>query len=153
MPGNRENKPFRIGIVDDDPVMLRVLRVALKTSGFEVVEAMSGTEGLNMTRREVPDALLLDIMMPDIDGFEVCEKLKKNPETSDIPVLFVSAKTASEDINKGLSLGAKDYFTKPFDMEKLINKVKDVLAEENEESDLKKFEGLEEFEGLEGLEE
>lgn len=118
----------RVAVVDDDPDVIKVLRMILRSSGFEVMEATSGMKGYFLIKRELPDAVLLDIMMPDIDGFEVCRKLKLDPATADIPVIFVSARTGREHIEEGLSLGAQGYITKPFNPEQLISKLKEVVG-------------------------
>ena len=120
-----EEKPLRVAVVDDDPDMIKVLRVILGMRGMEVHEASNGMKGLALVRREHPDVVLLDIMMPDIDGFEVLRRLKLDPETGDIPVIFVSAKTGKEHVDLGLSLGAQGYITKPFNPDALINKIEE----------------------------
>ena len=108
--------------------MVKVIRVILRVAGIEVLEAFSGIRGFTLVKRELPDAVLLDIMMPDIDGFEVLRKLKLDPETNHIPVIFVSARTGREHIDKGLSLGAQGYVTKPFKPDHLVGQIKEVLS-------------------------
>lgn len=120
---------LRIAVIDDDPDMVKVIRVMLRVEGIDVLEAFSGFKGYSMVKRELPDAVLLDIMMPDIDGFEVMRKLKLDPQTRKIPIIFVSAKTGLQHIQKGLSLGAQGYITKPFKPVELVEKVRAVLAE------------------------
>ena len=117
---------MKVAVIDDDPDMLKVIGVILRTHGFEVVQAQSGVDGYHMVRREKPDVVLLDIMMPDIDGYEVCRRLKLDEATSGIPVIFVSAKTGEEHIKKGLSLGAQGYITKPFRPDGLIKKIREL---------------------------
>ena len=121
-------KAPRVAVIDDDPDMVKVIRVILRVAGIEVLEAFSGIRGFALVKRELPDAVLLDIMMPDIDGFEVLRKLKLDPETNHIPVIFVSARTGREHIDKGLSLGAQGYITKPFKPDHLVGQVKEVLS-------------------------
>lgn len=128
MQGSSKEKPVKIAVVDDDPSMVRVLRIMLTSSGYEVVEAMSGTKGFLIVKRELPDLVLLDIMMPDVDGFEVCRRLKLDPDTENIPVIFVSAKTGSEHIEMGLSLGAEGYITKPFELQDILDKIEEVIG-------------------------
>jgi DNA-binding response OmpR family regulator len=123
MSPSEEPKPKRVAIIDDDPSMIKVLRIMLKSSGYEVIEALKGMHGLMLVRQEKPDVVLLDIMMPDVDGFEICRKLKLDMETMDIPIIFVSAKTGAEHIERGLSLGAEGYITKPFDLKELLGKI------------------------------
>jgi len=99
-------------IVDDEPNNVKVLREILKGS-YEIFVALSGQDALDVARRSRPGIILLDIMMPGMDGYEVCERLKAEPETRDIPVIFVTAMDQEEDEARGLSLGAIDYLTKP----------------------------------------
>jgi len=114
--------------VDDDPVMCKLLRMILEPKGFEVLEALSGVKGLMVTKRELPDVVLLDIMMPDIDGFDVCRELKLDPKTKDIPIIFVTAMSGQEHLDRGMSLGAQGYITKPFRPEVLIEKLYEVIG-------------------------
>jgi DNA-binding response OmpR family regulator len=124
----RAEKTMRVAVIDDDPDILKVLRVILGARGIEVQEALSGLKGFVMVKREPPDVVLLDIMMPDIDGFEVLRKLKLDPETADVPVIFLSAKTGKEHVDRGLSLGAQGYVTKPFDPEQLVDMIEEVAG-------------------------
>lgn len=94
---------------------------------YDVVVAMDGEGALEAVDEDTPDLILLDIMMPDIDGFEVCKLMKENPKTSGIPVIFLSALTEDEDKQKGFDLGAIDFITKPFDPDEIQNKVKQHL--------------------------
>lgn len=118
--------PVRVAIIDDDPGIVKVISVILKTNGFEVVGALSGAGALSLIKDERPDVVILDIMMPDVDGFEVCRQIKEDPETSGIPVLFVSAKTGMDHVDKGMELGADGYIIKPFAPAVLIAKIKEV---------------------------
>lgn len=128
MAEKRSNGPVRVAVVDDDPEMVKAIRVMLNLAGIETLEAFSGVTGYLLVRRELPDVVLLDIMMPDLDGFEVCRKLKLNPDTKDIPIVFVTARTGQEHIDRGLSLGAQGYITKPFGLEELIGKIAEVTG-------------------------
>lgn len=123
MEEKRFNTPIRVAVVDDDPDMVKAIRVMLNLAGAEVLEAISGVAGYLLIKRELPDAVLLDIMMPDIDGFEVCRKLKLNPSTKDIPVVFVTARRGQEHIDLGLSLGAQGCISKPFSPDYLIDTI------------------------------
>jgi putative two-component system response regulator len=106
----------RILLVDDEPMNLHVLIEALKDS-YELLVATSGNEAIKLAGSEPqPDLILLDIMMPEMDGYEVIGKLKDNAQTKDIPVIFVSALSEAEDEAKGLGFGAVDYITKPFNL-------------------------------------
>lgn len=116
-------QPF-ILIVDDSPTNLSVLSKALKASGYKVRMAVDGEDALAQVQRHHPDLILLDIEMPKIDGFETCCRLQANPETKGIPVLFMTAMADTESKVKGLSLGAVDYITKPFEEAELLARVK-----------------------------
>ncbi|QTA81389.1 Two component system response regulator histidine kinase [Desulfonema limicola] len=117
-----KQQPFLL-IVDDIAKNLQVLGNILSAKGYHYTPAMNGSQALKIIEKRPPDLILLDIMMPDMDGFEVCEKLKSSPETSDIPVIFLSAKTETEDIIKGFELGAVDYVTKPFCKQELLARI------------------------------
>jgi two-component system, sensor histidine kinase and response regulator len=110
-------------VVDDNPANLKVLGTILKTNGLSPAIAQSGANALKSIKRKQPDLILLDIMMPDMDGFEVCKRLKQDPETQDIPIIFLTAKTEKEDIIQGLEVGAVDYVTKPFNSKELMTRV------------------------------
>jgi len=107
-------------IVDDAKVDLCILRRTLESEGYKVLEASSGDSALSVANCVLPELIILDIMMPGIDGFETCQKLKENASTANIPVIFVTAKTQSEDIVKGFSVGGVDYITKPFKKEEVL---------------------------------
>ena len=111
-------------VVDDTPANIDVLRKILKTLGLNILVAPNGEVALKILSRLVPDLILLDIMMPGIDGFETCRRLKKNEATQSVPVIFISAKIETKDIVKGLSLGGVDYITKPFSEEEVHARVK-----------------------------
>ncbi len=113
----------RLLIVDDVPANLDVLSQALEGSGYNVLVATSGETALNVAERTTPDLILLDVMMPGLDGLETCKRLKADPEMQDIPVIFLTAKTEVEDIVKGFELGAVDYVTKPFNTTELLARV------------------------------
>jgi len=116
-------KPF-VCVVDDNPQNLKVLGTLLKKNNYEPAVFLSGKEFLKFIETEPPDLILLDIMMPEMDGFEVCRKIKARPEAKGIPVIFITAKSASEDIVKAFELGAVDYVTKPFNHAELLARVK-----------------------------
>lgn len=111
-------------IVDDTPTNLEVLFDCLDDAGFEVVVAKNGESALQKVEKEPPDLILLDVMMPGIDGFETCRRLKANPDSKDIPVIFMTALSDAADKIAGLSLGAVDYITKPFQQEEVLARVK-----------------------------
>jgi signal transduction histidine kinase len=107
-------------IVDDHPHNLQVLGNILKKEGYSPALAQNGVQALDFVKKKLPDLILLDIMMPKMDGFEVCRQLKQEPATKDIPVIFLTAKTEKEDVIEGLKLGAVDYVTKPFNHRELM---------------------------------
>jgi signal transduction histidine kinase len=120
-------KPI-ILIVDDVPKNIQVLGTLLAKFNCELAVAMNGQQALDTVAKIHPDLILLDVMMPIMDGHETCQRLKSNPKTKDIPVIFLSAKTESEDIVKGFELGAVDYVTKPFIGSELLARVKTHLS-------------------------
>lgn len=117
----------RILIVDDEPHIRRILTFLLQQRGYETLTAADGVEALDVARTELPDLILLDLMMPRMDGFEVCGKLREEFSTSQIPVIMVTAKGEVLDKVRGLTGGANDYLTKPYDNKELIARVQNVL--------------------------
>jgi CheY-like chemotaxis protein len=105
----------RVLVADDEPAMRVLVRVNLQVEGIEVVEARDGREALDLAARERPDLLLLDVMMPGLDGWEVARRLAESPETRDIPILFMTALAGSEDRRRGFEVGGVGYIVKPFD--------------------------------------
>jgi len=114
----------RILVVDDEERMVRFIRLNLEHDGFQVTEAFRGTQALDKLRSSLPDLILLDVMMPDIDGFEVLRMVR---EISAVPVIMLTAKGEEEDRIRGLELGADDYITKPFSPRELVSRVRAVL--------------------------
>ena len=114
-------------IVDDTETNVDIL-VDTLGEDYDIAVAMDGESALEAVEEELPDLILLDIMMPDMDGFEVCKRLKDNPETADIPVIFLSALTEADEKQKGLKLGAVDFLTKPFNPSVIQDKVKQHLT-------------------------
>ncbi len=125
--GRIEGVP-KVLVIDDDPVIVELLRVNFEIEGFEVVGAGDGPEGLARAASEQPDLILSDIMMPRMDGMEVLARLRKDPATRDIPVILLSAKAQSAEVEQGMEAGADDYVTKPFDPLELIDRVNAVLS-------------------------
>jgi DNA-binding response OmpR family regulator len=117
-------KNRRILVVDDEERMVRFIRLNLEHDGFQVVEAYRGTQAIDRLRTGLPDLVLLDVMMPDIDGFEVLKMIR---EISTVPVIMLTAKGEEEDRVRGLELGADDYISKPFSPRELVSRVKAVL--------------------------
>jgi two-component system KDP operon response regulator KdpE len=117
-------KGRRILVVDDEERMVRFIRLNLEHDGFRVIEAFNGTQAINKIRSSIPDLVLLDVMMPDLDGFEVLKIIR---EVSTVPVIMLTAKGEENDRVRGLELGADDYITKPFSPRELVSRVKAVL--------------------------
>ena len=119
-----QKQVFKLLIVDDIPENIKVLGNSLDREGYTISFATSGTQALEMVRRGRFDLILLDIMMPGMDGYHVCRELKAQHTTVDIPVIFITAKTEKDDIVKGFEAGAVDYVTKPFNTRELLMRVK-----------------------------
>lgn len=122
-------KPCRVVIVDDDELLVKLLTHKLTQKGLQVSSAHDGESGLEMVTSAQPDLVILDGMMPGMDGLEVLQRLKQNEETKDIPVVFLSARKLEGDIVSGLDMGAADYLVKPFMPEELFARVKRILGE------------------------
>ena len=120
----KNEKSALVLIVDDIPKNLQLLSNALNKEGYEIAFASSGIQALEAAQNLIPDLILLDIMMPEMDGFEVCQKLKSDELLKEIPVIFITGKAETSDIVKGLQLGAVDYITKPFNYAELLSRVK-----------------------------
>jgi len=116
-----------ITLIEDEPDIQEIIAYNLKREGYQVSSALNGEEGLDLIDRKKPDLILLDLMLPGIDGLEVCRRLRSRPETQDIPIIMVSAKGEETDVVLGLGLGADDYIAKPFSPKELIARVKAVL--------------------------
>src|ERR1041384_692117 len=120
----------RVLVVDDDRVIQQLLEVNLELEGYEVAKASDGEEAIRMVHAFAPDIVLLDVMMPKFDGREVCRRIKADPTTEHIPVIFLSARAQDMDVNSGLELGASAYLPKPFDPVDLLETVEKVLSGE-----------------------
>ena len=118
----------KILVVEDDPSALRLVGYTLEQEGYQVITASDGLEGVRKARDEHPDLIILDIMLPGLDGYEVCQQLRKEPETAKLPILILSAKAREIDKDTGLKIGADDYLTKPADPSTIVAKVKALLA-------------------------
>ncbi len=114
-------------VVDDEPMARTLLRLMLVRAGFNVTEAEDGFDALDKVRKNRPDIILLDVMMPGMDGFAVCERLRNDMDTAALPIIMLSAKTDLGSINKGLRVGATVYLTKPISPEDLTRHVREAL--------------------------
>ena len=117
----------KILVVDDEPEAVELVEFNLKQAGFEVLSAADGAEALKKARSSLPSLIVLDLMIPEVDGLEVCRMLRRAPATSDIPIVMLTAKAAEIDRVVGLELGADDYLTKPFSPRELVLRVKKLL--------------------------
>ncbi len=118
----------KILIVDDEVYILHILDFSLGAEGYEVITAADGEEALEKARTEKPDLVVLDVMMPKVDGFEACRRLKNDPETREMPVILLTAKGREVDRKMGIEVGADDYMVKPFSPSKLIQKIESFLS-------------------------
>jgi two-component system alkaline phosphatase synthesis response regulator PhoP len=118
----------KILVVDDDPAALRLVQYILQREGYEVITASNGLEGLRKATGESPDLIVLDIMLPGIDGFEIASRLRGQPSTSRTPIIMMSAKARDIDKATGLKVGADDYITKPADPSDVAKRVAALLA-------------------------
>ena len=114
-------------VVDDDPVILKLLEVNFEMEGFRVLTAVDGGDGLRQARTKLPDIVISDVMMPKVDGLELATALKSDPKTADLPVILLSARAQSADVQRGLDVGVDEYVTKPFDPLELVDLVLSVL--------------------------
>jgi two-component system phosphate regulon response regulator PhoB len=114
-------------VIDDDPVIVNLLQVNFEIEGYAVLTATAGEAGLAQARAGAPDVIVLDVMMPGMDGFEVARRLRADPETSTIPIILLSAKAQAWDVQAGLAV-ADEYVTKPFEPLELLERVAAVLA-------------------------
>jgi two-component system, OmpR family, phosphate regulon response regulator PhoB len=115
-------------IADDEPGIRKLVRMTLESGELEILEAANGEEALRLAREHKPALLLLDVMMPLMDGFDICRTLKSDPETSSIAIVILSARSQDSDRDEGVAAGADDYFMKPFSPLALMRKVDEVLA-------------------------
>lgn len=118
---------YKILVVDDDPYILMSLEFLMRKTGFDVTIARNGTEALELLDSYSPDAVLLDIMMPDVDGYALCTHIQQTPKHANCKVVFLSAKSKEADIQKGYDLGADLYITKPFSNKDLVNQITSLL--------------------------
>jgi DNA-binding response OmpR family regulator len=118
-----ESKP-RILIVDDEPDLLTVLRFGLEAEGFEVMQAGDGEQGLALARQALPDLMVLDLMLPRMDGYKVCRALKFDERYKHIPIFILSARSGDTDRRLALEMGADEVHTKPYDMRALVNSIR-----------------------------
>jgi CheY-like chemotaxis protein len=117
----------KVLIVDDEMHVIKIMQFKLKNEGYKVLSALNGQDAIEIAKEEIPDVILLDIMMPEMDGYKVYEILQEDDKTKDIPVIMVTAKTQEEDKLKAEKLGIEDYIFKPFSLQSVIDAIKRVL--------------------------
>ncbi len=131
---------MRILVVDDEPDAIELIRFNLKASGYEVLTAEDGEEALAKARKFSPDMILLDVMLPEIDGLEVCKILRRDPATASLPIIMLTAKASEIDRVLGLEFGADDYVTKPFSPRELMLRVRNLLKrKEGSKEEVERF--------------
>ena len=131
-PKKQERRLFmtrKVLVVDDEPNIVLSLKFLISQQGYEVRTAGGGEEALKALAEQVPDLVLLDVMMPKPDGYEVCQKIRATPEWKDIPVIMLTAKGRDVEKQKGFAMGADDYITKPFSTQELVVKVREMIEE------------------------
>lgn len=129
---SQENQPvLTVLVIDDEEHIIEFIRLGLKYEGFLVESATDGLQGVAAAQRINPDLIILDVMMPGMDGLEVCNTLRHNPTTRDIPILMLTAKDGLHDRVAGLDIGADDYLTKPFGFEELVARIRAILRRQN----------------------
>ena len=126
---------YKILVVDDEPTIVRLMEFILARQGHEVLVAINGEEALEKIKSQQPDLVLLDIMMPRIDGYEVAQRLRADGETAELPIIMLSAKAQEEDIRKGVDVGVNEYITKPFTPDHLVQVVAKHLKQIKSEID------------------
>ncbi|MEM0011514.1 MAG: response regulator [Candidatus Bathyarchaeia archaeon] len=132
--------PKKILVVDDERPIVRLVQVNLEHAGYEVVTAYDGREALEKVEQEKPDLIILDVMMPQMDGFEVIQRLQANPKTRDIPVIMLTAKAQDADVFRGWQSGVTLYLTKPFSPFELISFVRRIFRSMEEEEVERRYE-------------
>ena len=120
----------RILVIDDEPELVKAIQIRLEIAGYETLVAHDGMEGLDKARKEKPDLILLDLMLPKMDGYKVCALLKRDKKYTKIPVIMLTARTLERHQKQGIELGADAYITKPFQYEVVLAKIKELLGEQ-----------------------
>ncbi len=121
----------RILVAEDEKDIRELIAFTLRFAGFDVLTATNGAEAVEVAEAEKPDLVILDVRMPKMSGYEACRRLKENPQTARLPVVFLSAKGQDSEIQQGLASGAEEYILKPFAPDELIQQVRDILNRSN----------------------
>lgn len=117
----------KILVIDDDFAINELIKVNLELAGYKIIQAFDGTKGFALAKQELPSLVVLDVMMPEVDGFTVAQRIRKNPETAEVPILMLTALSQINDKVKGFDIGVDDYLVKPFEMEELLVRVRALL--------------------------
>ena len=123
-------------VIENDEIVARTIERSLRSDDFQVRVSYSGAAGLELARQDTPDLVILDIIMPGMDGYEVCNIMRNDPQLTDVPILFLTAKIKEEDIIAGLKAGADDYITKPFNVDELVLRIRAILRRTAETQNL-----------------
>ena len=121
----------KILVIEDDPATTRLVEYSLRHEGYQVITCSNGLEGIRKAHSEAPDLVILDVMLPGMDGFEICHRLRAEPDTAKLPILMFSAKAQEIDKDTGIKVGADDYLTKPSAPAEIVSRVEKLLAKKN----------------------
>lgn len=122
----------KILVIDDDIAINELIKINLELAGYKVIQALDGIKGFALAKQELPNAIVLDIMMPEVDGYTVAQRIRQNTETKNIPILMLTALSQLNDKVKGFDIGVDDYLTKPFEMEELKVRIRAILKRTNQ---------------------
>lgn len=122
----------KILVIDDDNAINELIKINLELNGYKVVQALDGIKGFALAKQELPNAIVLDVMMPEVDGYTVAQRIRQNPSTKNIPILMLTALSQLNDKVKGFDIGVDDYLTKPFEMEELKVRLRALLKRSNQ---------------------
>ena len=119
-------------VIDDDNAINELIKINLELSGYKVIQALDGIKGFALAKQELPNAIILDVMMPEVDGYTVAQRIRQNPTTKNIPILMLTALSQLNDKVKGFDIGVDDYLVKPFEMEELKVRIRAILKRSNQ---------------------
>jgi two-component system response regulator RpaA len=122
----------KILVIDDDSAINELIKVNLELHGYEVIQSLNGTDGFALAKQEYPELIILDVMMPEVDGFTVAQRVRQCPEIADIPIIMLTALSELNDKVNGFNIGVDDYLTKPFEIEELLVRVRALLKRANQ---------------------
>ncbi|ELR97077.1 response regulator transcription factor [Gloeocapsa sp. PCC 73106] len=131
MKDNLQKESKKLLLIDDDPNLILLVKDYLEFRGYNVISAENGKQALNILQQEIPDMIICDVMMPEVDGYSLVQQIRENSQTSSIPIMLLSAKGQSQDRVKGLNIGADVYMVKPFEPEELVAQVESTLKQIN----------------------